>query len=612
MDDSGDDSRIPIGEESVLYLSQAMSKFPTPASAIEQLRTIGHPPNSTITNSPNLRIRKACQAVASLIAHSQTDPSTRITLIVPQWKQVISRWVIFFIRHMLLVPEPSPAPPSWLSTVNLFGTCFPILFELSPDSLRTMREAAPSLQYLVGQVFLLKLDKNDHGWVTWAKTLRDLALCDEDGPPLPKFTPGPDLPRLYRKDDSLGAMLISHIRSRIFKKRRIGRAQLDETSIVIEILIQPLQCFEGVNPVGDGKNLVDFLTCIVRILKVFLIPKRKPLPYQPKELQVTHSLILEALMALEIYLFRPALVKHVIERGLVKTLFFAERQYFDLEKEPEYRAMGMRGLGEAISRVFNRMALFFYYLPVLRSFARYSRGLPSPEEADGLFRSRSEPTLGKGWSHLLTKGFVMKAMRDKFKKVHGICSCEACPLKSYRNKRDVSSLVYVDWGHGHRIECSGFLDLAKNGFDIPIMRIDLSFARLIVQTFHGLRNDHYNHLTESYRASIPSGSQISRSEQAIRDGFRNPILFLDFTKPFDEIIPAQTMNNETFTSWRRSMSIVWDDADQQHLEEILKAWDDSDVTRQLVFAWFARDRIQYVPLHIVVDYPLRRSNAIYL
>ncbi|KAK1216689.1 hypothetical protein PQX77_020682 [Marasmius sp. AFHP31] len=246
--------------------------------AIPCLLKQGSPPSAaSIITNPNQRIQTACQALASLL--SQLTRSFRTTAkpeLLTHWVSSVCPWIIFLLRHILIIARnkkldittDANAPsslslsfkPEWINVLDYLTSSLPTTaFGLPPSDLRAMKSSpsTSSLQPLLAQIFLLKLDSSDPSWSAWASVQKDIALC---GTAPATSDPSPDFsdPCLYPPNGAhLGGILLKELNARIPTLRQMSTSQLRHFQVLLVALIMAADCF----PDGATSTPLAIGTC---------------------------------------------------------------------------------------------------------------------------------------------------------------------------------------------------------------------------------------------------------------------------------------------------------------------------------------------------------------
>ncbi|KAJ8075323.1 hypothetical protein PM082_019661 [Marasmius tenuissimus] len=611
------DSNFPR-KEATLYFASAASRFPSAILAVEQLKKIGRPPSKTTPVSTQ-RMQNVCQILAAIARHRESP--TPPTLI--HWESIIGPWVIFFLQQVLLIPDHF-SKPEWADVAEQLLLVIPPLLELPENTLATLKRAFSSLQPFTTQVFLLVLDKN-YWWGGWAKTVKDLALCDYYDDTLPSLAIGsdPQISHLYPLDSRLGGILIRTLDSQISVLRMTPNKDLEDFKILILIIRLAPQCFQGVDPMALGENRPRILRLMIRILNI-LLRKQKSLRLQPvgsTEWQSTCNLAADILNHIKTLLITPTLIQEALDSGILKILFYADDRFYEAEKLETRDSIGRTKVSTPIVDILETMSVLFVYPSVLRSFARAARKFSSPEEAIKRFSAGDFEALGTAWGNTLLQFSLLNDVRHTMETVGGRCYNVLCPLQTSSLPKPESKNGYVrclgcrvniycsltcrkaDWDHEHRRECSDISGRLKAGSDLPITSNDWRLTRLLIQGGLGTDGENFNNIIENYRRTMFERVITSPRDRSIRDGARNPILYLDYTKPLlPDSVPPKAMDRETFATMLRTKE-GW--RGWEYNASVLKKWEDSNESTLLVFARFARGKETYYPQHILVEYPLK-------
>ncbi|KAL0060740.1 hypothetical protein AAF712_012472 [Marasmius tenuissimus] len=592
------DSNFPR-KEATLYFASAASRFPSAILAVEQLKKIGRPPSKTTPVSTQ-RMQNVCQILAAITRHRESP--TPPTLI--HWESIIGPWVIFFLQQVLLIPDHF-SKPEWADVAEQLLLVIPPLLELPENTLATLKRAFSSLQPFTTQVFLLVLDKN-YWWGGWAKTVKDLALCDYYDDTLPSLAIGsdPQISHLYPLDSRLGGILIRTLDSQISVLRMTPNKDLEDFKILILIIRLAPQCFQGVDPMALGENRPRILRLMIRILNI-LLRKQKSLRLQPvgsTEWQSTCNLAADILNHIKTLLITPTLIQEALDSGILKILFYADDRFYEAEKLETRDSIGRTKVSTPIVDILETMSVLFVYPSVLRSFARAARKFSSPEEAIKRFSAGDFEALGTAWGNTLLQFSLLNDVRHTMETVGGRCYNV---LTGTMNTAG-NALIYLDDSKVSQYQHpSTPIELTRHsaGSDLPITSNDWRLTRLLIQGGLGTDGENFNNIIENYRRTMFERVITSPRDRSIRDGARNPILYLDYTKPLlPDSVPPKAMDRETFATMLRTKE-GW--RGWEYNASVLKKWEDSNESTLLVFARFARGKETYYPQHILVEYPLK-------
>jgi len=105
----------------------------------------------------------------------------------------------------------------------------------------------------------------------------------------------------------------------------------------------------------------------------------------------------------------------------------------------------------------------------------------------------------------------------------------------------------------------------------------------------------YNQAVEHYREVI-----FTPGNTFIDDPSRNPVLYLNFTKPFiPNPVPAKVMGTKGFTQLLGEKEGWTDD----YIGQVLTAWEGSSKDQVLIFAVLANSPDGHQAFHMLVSYP---------
>ncbi|KAJ8075289.1 hypothetical protein PM082_019625 [Marasmius tenuissimus] len=290
------------------------------------------------------------------------------------------------------------------------ATPLPILFELPLNDLVVIKRALSSLQPLIAQIFLFKLDTSRLDSEGWSKALVDFALCDD--PPLPDAACDVAVPCLYPIDVHVrGEMLIKELNFTTSALRRvkgnIARGELAGLELLVTVMGTSVACFEGVNPLALGENPRRLLSSLVEVVTVFLRRPPKWLRSQPTdgvEYRLAYNVVYRALLAIDDTLYSAALAQVAVDCGIVRALCFAEDRFYEVENNFPDRIRNKSTFSDVAARILDHITVYFVYHTVLRPFVRGARQVHRPEVANKQFASRRE-VLRKAWSKALSNAY---------------------------------------------------------------------------------------------------------------------------------------------------------------------------------------------------------------
>ncbi|KAJ8075284.1 hypothetical protein PM082_019620 [Marasmius tenuissimus] len=600
--------------EQTTYFIQSLKRFPDADCAIKQLQKLNNPvPDTSVASFPSPEVEEACEVFASFMGLNFPPHSLSIETrrhLRAHWESVISPWALFLLRQ-LLVHEHS-STPGWVVTIDRLTIALPIVFQLTTEDLKRIKHLSPSLQPLIVQVFLLKLDKNHLWWGAWAKVLNDLVISDLfNSSPSPEPSPVSGTPVIYPTDVHLGEMLTRNFNFRItdLRNQKPHFGQLRDFQVLLNLLVLAQHCFGGIDPLKLGENPPRFLVSRAEALKIF-VRRRTSHPIDSTEWNLTFDIVANILSSIELDLCTPNMVHHVLDCGLLRVLYRVDERFYDTKR------LDRRGhtMSEGIEEVIKQISIFLVYASVLRTFTRVERKLPIPSRIVGEW--------GKVWSDITYTASRLSFQHRKAESLFGKCSYGNCPLRKGRPRDDLpieyvrclgcSVNVYcswrcrrTDWCERHRNECPKISQMAKNGLCLPFTRMDRGLCFMAIIRHLNLKANTHNNAIEDYRKSMLTRDVATPQDQAIRDGSQNPVVYLDFRQQFiSSAVPARVMDTDNFANLLKSKQ-GWTDEYVSHLLGYLSSLDH---TKVMVFALFPRNRGAYLPLHTSVDYPLRRMR----
>ncbi|KAK1233722.1 hypothetical protein PQX77_003102 [Marasmius sp. AFHP31] len=596
--------------EQKTYFTLAFKRFPDAHRAIKQLQKLNNPsPDTSIPSVPSPKVEKACEIFASLNSQHRLSIETRRHLLA-HWESVISPWILFLLRQ-LLVHEHSSAP-GWVVTIDRLTVALPVVFQLTKEDLIRIKHLSPSLQPLIVQVFLLKFDKNHLWWGAWAKVLHDLVVSDFfNGSPSPEPSPISVSPVIYPTDVHLGDMVTRNFNFRItnLRTQKPHLGQFEDFHVLLKLLVMAQRWIKGTNPLDLGENAPRFLASRVEALKV-LLRRQKSHLVDSAEWNLTFHIVADIIASVKIDLCTQNMVQRALDCGLMRMLYLVDEKFCGT------RRLDRRGctLSEGIEGVIKQISVFLVYASVLRSFTRIERKLQ--------ISSRTVGEWEKVWIDIAPGASWLNSLRHKIESLYGNCSYDNCPLRKGRPRDDLpieyvrclgcSFNVYCsrkcrrsDWCERHRNECPEISRVAKAGLCLPVTTMDGYLFFGAITRHLDLKTDAHNDAIEDYRRSMFTHELATPQDQAIRDGYRNPVLYLDFRKQFiSNAVPAHVMDTDNFANLLKSEE-GWND---KYISLIWDTLSTLDRTKVMVFALFPRAGGAHLPQRLIVDYPLRNMR----
>ncbi|KAJ8090632.1 hypothetical protein PM082_018189 [Marasmius tenuissimus] len=544
------------------YLSSSHTRFSTADRAIEQLKKHGPPSVAAAFNyiRPGGRVEAACQAIVVLSDHMSKDVCGTSQKIQTCWKPRLFEWVTFFLRALLTSTH--------IETEVVFRD--PIIFSL-PDLLDfdnksshlvAVKKASSSyLQPLLSQTWIFMADTRHPHMAPWSALLTDVTVSffSPSSAATRPFGAPPNDPRLselphpYQVNAALGKKLLRYLEDKFhrleFESTEGGPGlgtELEELKLCIILLDMGSECFADpladtrCNPICIGEdNYKTAIRLMCRILRFFL--RKFTWLYQAsierhdevRNAYLTVGCILLILVE-SVSANTPGRVQHMIESGIIKSLFYADNLYY-IYKLGEKGHKEQRDLfPEGAAKLLDRIAVFIVHYSVLRAWIREVHSFWRTEGI--LPRIRQSGLLEKAWNNVLGKVEKLDLVRYNLK-CRGMCAYEECPLfceegsKSnltiqYLRCTGCSTAIYcsracrkLDWKYQHKVQCFQRPRALHAGGIPDLGHRDHKFFGLIVSFYV---QTHFQVLTTMVyvrRLSNPSPYPLQN---------RNPFLCLDF------------------------------------------------------------------------------------
>ncbi|KAL0572621.1 hypothetical protein V5O48_009340 [Marasmius crinis-equi] len=408
-------------------LRACFKRFPRLTTAFEHLKKLGKPPSIIDISCPSSQLQSACDIIGSIAYHETVNPIMTTNLIRTRWESHLARWVVYLLRVALKIHEYS-STPSWRDTFLCIAVSVPYMLEFTSANLAFVKRCSPELQFLLGQVWLILLDREDDLWYSFGTAFVKVAHSPAFSPSSALTIPTRD-PKTSNTDevriDGYGKRILWHI------QRRIGRLSTMEPSELsalraLEFAAERLpKCFPGAEEDHLTPDHIPYTISTMTQVLTTLLCKRKSLRLEPigsASHQYCHELVVNPLELVLRLLTNPVAIKMAVEAGILQALFFAEECYYLMDETDSVKPT--HKFADAATKVVNRIAIYLIYSSVLRPFVRTSRKLAQSREEVQARISRS-PALNAAWNNIFDKALALNRARCAIKITLNLCHNEA-------------------------------------------------------------------------------------------------------------------------------------------------------------------------------------------
>ncbi|KAK1220562.1 hypothetical protein PQX77_016657 [Marasmius sp. AFHP31] len=462
---------------------------------------------------------------------------------------------------------------------------------------------------MIAQIWLILLEKDHVFTDSWSGLLLNFAVCDRDLPVSRRPAWDPTLPLPYEIDARLGRALLGHLGARTQRLRKMDASGLDRFKTFLLVLTTGNHCFQKPNPIYLGENYNATLGLMARILKILLC-KRESLRVHPVDHEESfgvYGIVTAILIGFDEILLSSVRVQHVLDSGLIRTLYFGKECYAELDKR--HRMSTSPRFRGAEIRVLNRISLFLVHPIVMRSLMRGIVYFPDVL-AELSAQTGLDAAIVDAWVNLFRKAEELFKIRYTLK-LRGLCNYLECPISSEEASEEHLNTRYMrclgctlsiycslgcrraDWKRGHKEECPTFAQTIRNGYP-PVGPNDLWIFDALVKAYISLRAERFNTKIESFRSTMEVKT-------------RNPVLHINFDQshlpPTED---AEIMEMEVFASRLEGK----DRRKGQFCDTLREAWYRTRSDQLLILAAFPVHYGQTsFPLDTVVPFPLRPNDV---
>ncbi|KAL0058547.1 hypothetical protein AAF712_014770 [Marasmius tenuissimus] len=525
-----------------------------PASeALTRLRKLGNPPSNTRVDlsNPSPKLLKALGILGSL-----TRLSSEIVLVKANWTSQISPWVKFFLEEVILgEPDGTLTPEGvelWESVVKGVAGCIGIVIDV--DSI------ARDNSYLgpcVIQTWYKLLDEGREEWEMWCSVMTQLAL-HKDGKPVPEplRVPTKHCSKMRRTEEEYGLIMARHINFQILEIPKMSKRDMWTLRNYICVLASHGHEPGDPNPLFRATVVEHAIPSLVKLISTAIFKRRTRSDTSASDLEDNvHPMVVLALRLLNSALQDPASVILALNSGVLKVLLKAYPCFFSFDDSPTRQPPEMRFSDWTLS-VLKRISRLMVHPEPLRAFLSVSRKI-GVDDPKGDLRVKS-PALWNLWKSMKGKATLLRDIRRTIRET-GMVVCgneERCPLifalypqvqamgmnpheRLQKRRLLCSRCKWVTYcSHScqkaawkqHRKVCGDMAGNRRAGMSVVPSHSDTIFFEALLVYFVGQHSNYIRGEVERYMSKL-STSKLSRDQQLIREGKKNPIIYVDFDTP---------------------------------------------------------------------------------
>ncbi|KAL0563279.1 hypothetical protein V5O48_018793 [Marasmius crinis-equi] len=317
----------------IVILKACFERFPRLTTAFEHLGKSGKPPSTIDISRPSSQTRSVCDAIGSIACHEILNQNATTNLIRTCWESHLAGWVVYLLRVALKIHEYS-STPSWRDTFICIAAAVPCLLEFTSAELTFVKRRSPDIQFLLGQVWLILLDREDDLWRSFGVAFVKIAYSPSVSSSL-ALTTATHNPKTSHADeasmDGYGKRVLWQIQRRIGRLSTMEPEELYAMTALMSALERLSKYFPGAEEDHLTPDHISYTITTITQFLTTLLCKRKSLRLEPitsASHKYCHELVANPLKFVLRLLTSPFTIKEAVEAGIVQALFFAEESYY--------------------------------------------------------------------------------------------------------------------------------------------------------------------------------------------------------------------------------------------------------------------------------------------
>ncbi|KAL0060962.1 hypothetical protein AAF712_012226 [Marasmius tenuissimus] len=546
------------------FIEHCFRQFPRARKALDALLRLGNPPAITLAeiSSPSPKVEIAIRVLGAL------SRSKELAIVRASWGSLIGPWVRILLQDIILGDHEGPMTAEGIATwdrilMSVPG-CFQSAFGESRESAHSLCSTTPYLEPLFTQTWLKVIDECHRTWPVWCGMLRILSesVDHSDGDNGNTGTQEANLPRnvVYSQDERTGKLLVRHINFHVPKIPRISDPELHNVTDFMLLLHgsyagSAVNRLGVVNPLGLPAVVGQTIPALIKFAFTVMF-KRKIDPQCPTNRIPTdvYSLVVLTLDCLYSILRDPISAVVALDSGVLKVILRAYPCFFRYDETGKRRARGALKLVLWTTSILERIARLVVYPNFLHAFLRAARNV----EVEGLIdelKAKSPPTW-KCWKELKDKAALLREIRNSMWEA-GFITCanvdgyslhkqlrEMSPQQQVqRRRRQCSGCSWImycsvecqkgSW-NDHKKLCPGGKTNVRANPSWIISPSDSDFFKALVENFVGLYTEAIQKAVDHYKLWLSDleSEPLPRDQQLIKDGLKNPMVYLIFDTPY--------------------------------------------------------------------------------
>ncbi|KAL0571621.1 hypothetical protein V5O48_010339 [Marasmius crinis-equi] len=402
------DTPSPVGLD---FLRQCSPKFPTPFTAVNELRRLGKPPsdcNIDIFN-PGVRLQTAIKVMGAL-ANREVAPSETVSPhIKAHWKSLIGPWVRVLLEDLILGDQGGPITPEGVITWDHILMCIPgCLATVVPD-IKTLNHTTPYLEPLLIQIWLTVIDECHWTWRVWCFLMVNVLateVSENKNNIEPRRMP-------YRRNQNTGLILVRHINTHIPKISKMPSEDISALKCFM-IMVSAFQDSSG--PFTLCEVRLQAIPALVRLASTILFRCYRKIVHPDSHLDRRsndlHTIVELALTYLCSAMHDSRSVLLALESGLLKVVVKIPPQF--LEHDHAIQTPGHESeLTQALVSVLDQVAQMIIYPAIRHSFLSSAKKMGVDRVREDSEEDSSLPLVMQiAWKRTQEKAIFLRDMKQ--------------------------------------------------------------------------------------------------------------------------------------------------------------------------------------------------------
>ncbi|KAL0575922.1 hypothetical protein V5O48_006052 [Marasmius crinis-equi] len=576
----------------------------TATTALDRLRRMGRPPSGVDINKPSREAQNALFCIGVLSGQKfrgSLNNTTTTIQIRANWAPVLERWVLFFLKSVILASE-EPITPEGVDFVDNAFAYIPELVSFPDLDYRSIRHS--QIEHLIVQAWLKVIEK-DHGpWGPWSLAAASVTATHSDT--LDRGFPNTTPPVSYHVNNAqLGLILIRKLNTLILRLPQMGAVDINHFRTYLSFIIGSDSWVSGPRPIFIDTNLL--VLSLLSIIRTLLLKRRITPGVNEKTVAkldaevVVHYTVRKSLALLITITDNPFHVLDLLDSGFIDAIFKCSSLYYALD-EKDWQP-GPASMSQSLTKILDRLSRYLVFGTVLRQFIRKTSRVRTSPNLEERLKSRSQD-VWRAWDRVRNKALALYEFYCNIKRI-GFCLCPECPTRLNRpqgapNDNRVGALYCSaacqkrHWNLGHGEDCRRY-----RGPDVIALEQDFLFIQEWAKS------------CLSKNASFLSKGIADYMSEALEDSgtenHKSPIIFIDLDSeglPSEEAF--QIINTDDITELQPKYK--WN---PETIDEFLRDWQAYEGQQDSITMLISIPK--YYPQAMIIwasmSYPLEGDNG---